>query len=288
MMEDLRILSRQLNIQANRRPPKRISEGAGYSVADSSLIVTDQDVHHAVPGEDRSTVTVGVVVPNPLFLEGIASLVNAEGGLACVGGWTDPDNALREIGGVRPCVVIISLSPWLSRDFALIDRLPQISPGTRPIVLLDCRCAVCPVSGVEGPRIHNGRVLYGTESPPVNCNEILERLRGHTVLRKQSPFAELRLKIRELASSADTSAGSRGSTRAAAPSFDPLALSPREQQVASLVARGFSNPEIASELRLSYSTVKNYISSILTKLNLNHRTQIALYALSQNVLGEAG
>jgi DNA-binding NarL/FixJ family response regulator len=56
------------------------------------------------------------------------------------------------------------------------------------------------------------------------------------------------------------------------------ALSEREAEVLRLVAGGLSNKQIAHELSVSLSTVKAHVSSILTKLSLPTRTQLALYA----------
>jgi DNA-binding NarL/FixJ family response regulator len=55
-------------------------------------------------------------------------------------------------------------------------------------------------------------------------------------------------------------------------------LSERERDVAAALGRGRSNAEIGSELFMSLATVKTHISRILTKLDLNKRTQIALLA----------
>lgn len=54
-------------------------------------------------------------------------------------------------------------------------------------------------------------------------------------------------------------------------------LSEREQELVKLVAEGYSNKEAAEAMFLSEGTVKNYISSILDKLGLKQRTQIAIY-----------
>src|SRR5262249_31177753 len=55
-------------------------------------------------------------------------------------------------------------------------------------------------------------------------------------------------------------------------------LSPREHEVVLAIARGGTNAEIAAELYMSVPTVKGHITHILTKLQLRHRTQIALLA----------
>lgn len=61
-------------------------------------------------------------------------------------------------------------------------------------------------------------------------------------------------------------------------------LTPREREVAELVARGLSNREIASQLFITEKTAANHIEHIMTKLNLRSRAQIAVWAV-QNGLG---
>ena len=59
--------------------------------------------------------------------------------------------------------------------------------------------------------------------------------------------------------------------------FSVKGISEREQDVISLVAKGYSNKEISEQLYLSEGTVRNYISTILDKLNLRDRTQLAVF-----------
>lgn len=61
-------------------------------------------------------------------------------------------------------------------------------------------------------------------------------------------------------------------------------LTPRECEVLKLIARGFSNGEIALELFISKHTVKNHVSSIYRKLEENDRTRVALLAIEAGVL----
>ncbi len=53
-------------------------------------------------------------------------------------------------------------------------------------------------------------------------------------------------------------------------------LTEREREIAALVAQGLSNAQIAARLYISNGTVRNHISVILEKLELEHRTQIAI------------
>ncbi|MFR1710489.1 MAG: response regulator [Clostridium sp.] len=56
-------------------------------------------------------------------------------------------------------------------------------------------------------------------------------------------------------------------------------FSRRELEIIELIADGLSNREISEKLFITEGTVKNYITNILTKTNLKHRTQIAVYYL---------
>jgi two-component system, NarL family, response regulator DevR len=65
---------------------------------------------------------------------------------------------------------------------------------------------------------------------------------------------------------------------------DELAeLTAQERKILLLVAEGNTNKEIAAEVFLSDKTVKNYVSSILSKLNLQRRTQAAAFVARHNL-----
>lgn len=62
-------------------------------------------------------------------------------------------------------------------------------------------------------------------------------------------------------------------------------LTERETETLRLIAKGYSNKEIASALEVSEVTIKTHVSSILSKLNLQSRTQVALFALKEGLVG---
>ncbi len=51
-------------------------------------------------------------------------------------------------------------------------------------------------------------------------------------------------------------------------------LTPRERQVAELIARGFTNPQIAAELTITRETTKTHVSNILSKLGVSSRIEV--------------
>ena len=60
-------------------------------------------------------------------------------------------------------------------------------------------------------------------------------------------------------------------------------LSPREQQVAMMVSEGMTNKQIAQELELSPYTVRNEVITILRKLNVHNRVQLAARMIQQRL-----
>ena len=59
--------------------------------------------------------------------------------------------------------------------------------------------------------------------------------------------------------------------------YNSYEINNREKEIIRLIAEGYSNKEIAAELYLSEGTVRKYLSSILDKLQLRDRTQVAVF-----------
>jgi len=64
---------------------------------------------------------------------------------------------------------------------------------------------------------------------------------------------------------------------------DKSLFTEREMEIMSLIAKGYSNKAISKQVFISEGTVANYITSILGKTGLEHRTQIAIYYLTGSV-----
>lgn len=65
--------------------------------------------------------------------------------------------------------------------------------------------------------------------------------------------------------------------------IDTSLFTERELSIIALIAKGFSNKEISKQLFISEGTIANYITSVLGKTGLEHRTQIAIYYLTGKV-----
>lgn len=70
-----------------------------------------------------------------------------------------------------------------------------------------------------------------------------------------------------------------GRSDAPAPTPPREPLTAREEEVLAVVAQGLSNSEIAAELHITLSTVKTHLTSLMTKLGVRNRVEIAIWAL---------
>ncbi|MGC8668358.1 MAG: LuxR C-terminal-related transcriptional regulator [Chthonomonadales bacterium] len=242
-------------------------------------------------------IRVAVLDSHDLIREGLAALFAGTEDLECVGTWSDPQVAVRQIENLQPDVLLVDVHLPEQAAFETLRLLPTISPQTRVIVTVDCREEQCVILNPHWNSASHQplRVVSQAFSEPDDCLQIALKMGAHGVVRKQSSFRYLVQAIRSV------HAGQHWmelptATRLAqqylitlrpgeAPAKSGVeSLTLRERQVVTLIAQGRSNKEIAHELHLGYSTVKNYVSSILEKLALGDRTQIALYAIDQNVI----
>ena len=75
--------------------------------------------------------------------------------------------------------------------------------------------------------------------------------------------------------------------RRATPVEDDTGLSPREREVAALLAEGLSNAELARRLYISPKTAAVHVSNILAKLGMSSRAEVAAWAVRTGLAAEA-
>lgn len=252
----------------------------------------------SVQSRDPSTpIKVAVLDANDLLREGMVVLLERTDGLTCCGEWRDGPTALRELHEASPDILILDMKLQGQSSFRVLEALPNIVPQTKAIAMVDCRAEDCVVLN---PRRYGERdpirVVPQPFAAPDDCLQMALKMGAQGVLHSHCSFTYLVKAIRSIHNghywmeipTANRLAEQYLTTlhpTTTAPEGEVDRLTLRESQVAALVSQGRSNKEIARELHLGYSTVKNYVSSILEKLDLRDRTQIALFAMEQNGAG---
>jgi DNA-binding NarL/FixJ family response regulator len=156
------------------------------------------------------------------------------------------------------------------------------------VIMLDIRMPK--MDGIEAAKIILEEKLslplfLTTFDEPKLLNDALE-MGAYGYILKNSPSKRIIAAIATVASGGTVFAPDivkymrtvSGAPKLEAKIFDELTK--REKEIVSLIAQGLSNAEIAQQLFISNGTVRNHISTVLEKLNLEHRTQIAVRYLA--------
>jgi two-component system nitrate/nitrite response regulator NarL len=214
-----------------------------------------------------AAIRVVLVESQRLVREALRSLLQATGEIVVIGEAAAAQDLFGAIESHRPDVALLSVDPRNDRDSGL-QELPELSHRVPTLVLIsdgDARLHTWVIQhGAFGivSKSHSGELLVKAVRK-VRAGELwLDRARTADVVnrltntyRKDDPEA------RKMAT-----------------------LTPRERQIVALVANGLKNKTIAQQLSISEATARNHLTSILNKLELSNRFQLAVFAFRQGLI----
>jgi DNA-binding NarL/FixJ family response regulator len=187
-----------------------------------------------------------IVDEQPLFRLGLRHALDGKPRLRVAGEAGNVHQALRAAGDQRPHVVVVSASLPGITGLTLVETLTRRTPEIVAIVLVET---------IETEIVTAAR-----------------RAGAAAVIMRSIAPAELPLAI-------DRAAASRTVPRATEGAAAAEGLSFRELEVLDCVAHGLSNKEIARELFVTEQTVKNHMTSVFRKLDVEDRVQALLFAV---------
>jgi DNA-binding NarL/FixJ family response regulator len=225
-----------------------------------------------MPGGEDGTkgldeLRVLVVDDHDLFRTGLRNLLE-EQGVNVVGEAENGESAIRLTSDLAPDVVIMDLNMPGVGGVETTRRLSSLAPLSRVVVL---------TISVDDDDVMNA-VMAGACGYLLKDSSIQELIAGIRAASEGesliSPQIAAKVLQRLRAQSKDVDAAE--TIRAE--------LSDRELQVLKLIANGKDNAQIARELFISPKTVKNHISNILMKLQIENRIQAAVYAVRSGIV----
>ncbi len=214
-----------------------------------------------------------LVDDDPLLRAGLTMMLGGAPDLRVVGEAADGTQVPALVARLVPDVVLMDIRMPGMDGLSATERLRSRPNAPEVVILTTFDADVHVLRALRAGAA--GFVLKDT--PPAEIVTAVRRVaRGEPVL---SPAVTRRLMSR--VAEADDLRQVRARERLAL-------LNDREREVAVAVSRGMSNAEVGATLHLSVSTVKTHVSSILTKLDLNNRVQVALLAHDAGLLDEQG
>jgi DNA-binding NarL/FixJ family response regulator len=189
-------------------------------------------------------------------------------GLAVVGMAPSADEALGLVADNAPDVVVMDLGTAEPSGIEATRRIATLAPNTRVLVLTRSAEKHEVLEAILA-----GACGYLVKDAPAESlvSSIKAAAAGETVISPKIA-GQLLDQIRGWDKSSEAAAAIRA------------LLTPREIEVLKLLAAGKDNLEIAEELFISRRTVKNHISNILSKLQLQNRIQAAVHAVRSGIV----
>jgi len=215
----------------------------------------------------RSRIRIVLVDDHTLVREGIRTLLGLVEDLELVGEAASGQGALRVVAETRPDVLLLDMRMPEGDGLFVVGELARRGelPATLILTTFDDDAAAIEVvrAGARGFLLKD-----------VTLDRLVSAVRalaaGETLIQP-ALTARAEQKLSEVAAGADASP-------------DEQPMTPREREVLRLLAAGYSNREIARALFLAEGTVKNHVSSILTKMAVRDRTRAVLKAAERGLL----
>ncbi len=208
-----------------------------------------------------------VVDDHDLFRTGLRNLLE-EHGVNVVGEAVNGEEAIRLTADLAPEVVVMDLNMPGAGGVETTRRLASLAPLSRVVVL---------TISADDEDVMNA-VMAGACGYLLKDSSIEDLIAGIRAAAAGesliSPQIAAKVLQRLRAESKDADAAETISAE----------LSDRELQVLKLIANGKDNAQIARELFISPKTVKNHISNILMKLQIENRIQAAVYAVRSGIV----
>lgn len=215
-------------------------------------------------------IKVLIVDDHPLFRQGIADVLENDPGLSVVAQVADGEVALHYAMEYRPDIVVMDVNLPNANGLRVTRRILNDLPETKVIILTGYDDAE---QVFHALRI--GAAAYCSKDIPPEglLNTVFAVHKGNYVIHGQvMTYDEVLNWVQQRLGRYNYPVDEQS-----AENYTPL--SPREMEILEMVTRGASNKEIAARLNISQQTVKNHMTAILRKLNVDDRTQAAVYAL---------
>ncbi|WP_449371452.1 response regulator [Thiomonas sp.] len=218
-----------------------------------------------------------LVDDHALFRRGLVALLGEEPAMQVVGQAGDAGEAIRLAAQLQPDIVLLDNHLPGVRGVDAVESLRQASPASRVLMLTVSEEAADLGAALRAGA--SGYLLKTCEADEL-IGSIRRARRGEVVIG-----ADMAAKLAQAFIVPELAVGLAKEQPPVGAETEKSPLSPRERQIAAAIARGASNKIIARELDIAETTVKVHVQSILRKLDLVSRVQIAVYASKHGLSG---
>jgi DNA-binding NarL/FixJ family response regulator len=209
----------------------------------------------------------------PLFRQGIQNTFSAVKDIEIAGEAPLTDKMSRTIEVMPPEVAIIDIDSAPDSGLNLVNRVKQVTPSTAVIVL---------ASDINDDHIFEAikRQASAYLSKDIRSKELVDTVRR--VANGEHPINDSLSKRPKVAVHILDQFQDLYQQHEVENLISPLTS--RETEIVTYMAQGYANKQIATKLKISEQTIKNHVTSILSKLDANARTEAVVKAIKRGLI----
>jgi DNA-binding NarL/FixJ family response regulator len=209
---------------------------------------------------EAPSIRILIVDDHPVMCSGLSNMLSGQHGMTVIGTCGSGSEALKMIAGSRPDLLLLDLRMPGMDGIAVLQALQSFEWAPKVVVL----------TSYEQDELIYRAIRAGAQGYILKDASEAELFAAITVVNNGKRYIPLHIAAR------------------LADRMLRADLTPRELQTLELLAKGLTNKQIGSALKLSDYTIRHYVNSIMEKLSVSDRTEAVAMAFRSGLLSHMG
>jgi DNA-binding NarL/FixJ family response regulator len=209
---------------------------------------------------------IGILIADdhPVVRMGVRNTLEAESGFSVVAEAADGNEAIRQVEAVRPDILLLDLSMPNMPGMETLHELMSRQTEVKTILL---------TASIDKPQVlqalqFGARGIITKNALPAELHACIRAVMDGKFWVLGTPVMNIAQLLQQL--SAETSGTAKKT----------FGLTPRELQIASLIAEGCTNKDIAAECGIGEETVKHHLKRVFDKTGVSNRLELAVFVMN--------
>ena len=219
---------------------------------------------------DAPTIRISIIEDHAIVRAGLRMLIENQPGMEVVSESAKATDALKMTSDSHPDIILLDLDLGDENGLDSLPELLRVFAPAKVLVLTatpETETHLCAAAG-------GARGIVMKEQAPETLVEAIRSVHSGEAWLGRSLMTAVLNRLSQSSSER--------------PEKNPEAekiglLTPREREIVTLIAKGLNGARMAEQLRISDATVRNHLTSILAKLELSNKFELAVYAFNNNL-----
>ena len=216
----------------------------------------------------ETPIRIVIADDHPIFRDGLRRLLESEPNLQVVGEASDGRQAIELVNATKPDILLLDVS---MPNLPGLDALRELSDSNTPVKVIILTASIERPQMLAALQLGARGIVLKESATQVLMKSLAAVMAGSYWVGNDSVPDLKELVLKDLPAGEGASGEKWGLTR-------------REMQMVAAIVEGSSNREMAQKFGVREDTVKHHLTSIFSKLGVNTRLELALFALEHNMV----